>query len=404
MRRSSVVVLIMSLLTTPVFDGVTFLGARSSAAQDELADPLYSQDQLDNLLAPIALYPDPLLAQVLLAATFVDQVDEAGRWVRANGPTDIDDQPWDVSVKAVAHYPAVLSMMADKLDWTTAIGQAYVNQSTDVMASVQRLRAMAKEQGQLVTTDEQEVLTDDGYVQIVPADPRYLYVPTYDPGVVFVQSVGVYGPAIVFGTGFLIGAWLNHDCDWHNHRVFYTGWQGPGWIARSRPYVRITNVYVNTGYTTVTVNRTVVHRTVNYPAINRYHSVHRNVTYNNLIRNRAFSPSPPPVTHRIINRNINTSDPRLDRYRGRDVRPKQEPERPPSPPVAQRPASPPRAGFEPQRAPRAPGRDEGGFDARVSGERGRASRAEAAHGQPSAPSRSKGSRPAPAPSGRIFDK
>jgi len=111
----------------------------------------YSPDQLDNLLAPIALYPDPLLAQVLPAATFVDQIDEASRYVRSYGQNGIDDQDWDVSVKAVAHYPAVLDMMADKIDWTTALGQAYVNQSTDVMISVQRLRRLASDQGNLIT-------------------------------------------------------------------------------------------------------------------------------------------------------------------------------------------------------------------------------------------------------------
>src|SRR5208282_2100546 len=83
----------------------------------------YSPEQLDNLLSPIALYPDPLLAQVMVAATFPDQIEEAARWVRANGQNGIDDQNWDVSVKSVAHYPSVVEMMADKLDWTTAIGQ-----------------------------------------------------------------------------------------------------------------------------------------------------------------------------------------------------------------------------------------------------------------------------------------
>ncbi|HET8924624.1 MAG TPA: DUF3300 domain-containing protein [Candidatus Acidoferrum sp.] len=83
----------------------------------------FSSEQLDNLLAPIALYPDPLLSQVLVAATFVDDVDEAARWVRANGTNGIDDQPWDVSVKAVAHYPTVIYMMADKIDGTSEFRQ-----------------------------------------------------------------------------------------------------------------------------------------------------------------------------------------------------------------------------------------------------------------------------------------
>ena len=131
----------------------------------------YTAEQLDNLLAPIALYPDPLLAQVLVAATFVDQIDVASRWGRAYGQNGIDDQPWDVSVKAVAHYPTVVSMMADNLDWTAAVGQAYVNQSTDVMMSVQRLRSMAQAQGNLVTTPQQESIVSLGYIRIVPSSP-----------------------------------------------------------------------------------------------------------------------------------------------------------------------------------------------------------------------------------------
>jgi hypothetical protein len=118
---------------------------RCSVAQDDSSVQPFSPDQLDNLLAPIALYPDPLLAQILPAATFPDQIDEAARLCRAGAnPDDIDMQPWDVSVKAVAHYPTVLYMMADSLDWTTAVGQAYVNQNDDVMASMQRLRQEAR--------------------------------------------------------------------------------------------------------------------------------------------------------------------------------------------------------------------------------------------------------------------
>src|SRR5580658_9987616 len=121
-------------------------------AQDDSSFQPFSPDQLDNLLAPIALYPDPLLAQVLLAATFPDQVAEAARFCRGGAnPDDIDTQPWDVSVKAVAHYPTVI-YMADNLDWTTALGQAYINQSADVMAAVQRLRQEARDAGNLATT------------------------------------------------------------------------------------------------------------------------------------------------------------------------------------------------------------------------------------------------------------
>ncbi len=257
----------------------------------------YSSDQLDNLLAPIALYPDPLLAQVLPAATFVDQIDEASRYVRSYGDNGVDDQNWDVSVKAVAHYPAVLDMMADKIDWTTALGQAYVNQSTDVMLSVQRLRQLANSQGNLQTNQQQQVIVQPNYIQIWPAQPQYVYVPVYNPAYVYYQrpSPGLF--FITFGTGLAIGAWLNRDCDWGGRRVYYTGWNGGGWIGRSRGYVHVHNtVYVNNRYTNITINRTVVNRRVNYNSINRYNSVHRKVNYDNLKRNNVIRDKRPANT------------------------------------------------------------------------------------------------------------
>jgi hypothetical protein len=154
---------------------------------------LFSPEQLDNLLAPIALYPDPLLAQVLLAATFPDQIDQADREVHANGQYNVDSAPWDVSVKAVSRYPAVLHMMADKLDWTTSLGQAYVSQSSDVMAAVQRLREQARSAGNLATTPQMEVIQNGGYISLWPAQPRYIYVPVYDPAVVFFPRRGFGG-------------------------------------------------------------------------------------------------------------------------------------------------------------------------------------------------------------------
>jgi len=131
----------------------------------------FSPDQLDNLLSPVALYPDPLLAQLFVAATFPDQIEEAARYVRANGPNGVDDQYWDVSVRAIAHYPTVIGMMADKIDWTTSLGQAYVNQSTDVASSVQHLRHLARTAGNLQSSEQQEVLEHDSYIAISPYQP-----------------------------------------------------------------------------------------------------------------------------------------------------------------------------------------------------------------------------------------
>jgi hypothetical protein len=292
------------------------------AAQDAPPDQWFSADQLDNLVAPIALYPDPLLAQVFVAATFPDQTDEAARFVRDDSnPDDIDAQAWDVSVKAVGHYPEVLDMMADKLDWTTALGQAWVTQSTDVMTAVQRLRAQAQAAGNLVSNPEMQVSESDGEIEIWPAQPEYIYVPEYDPAVIFFARASLYFPF-----RFAIGAWLNYDCDWRGNRVYYHGWEGGrGWVERSRRFVHITNVYVNNNYRNVVINRTIVQRNVNFNSMNRYNDIHRQTTF---ARVRGANPPPPrnppppprdssvTIHNKIIDRNINVNDTRIEMHRG----------------------------------------------------------------------------------------
>jgi hypothetical protein len=262
-------------------------GYNSPAAAPQAAG--LSAEQVDNLLAPVALYPDPLLAQVFPASTFVDQIDQAARWLRGNNNNSagVDNQQWDVSVKSVAHYPQVVYMMSDKLDWTTALGQAYVNQSTDVLTSVQRLRARAKSAGHLASTPQQVVIVEQEVIKIVPAQPQVIYVPTYNPQVVYVQSspstgTVVAAAAITFGVGLAIGAWLNNDCNWHTHTVYYHGWHGTGWVSTSSHYVHVNSVYVNHSYSTVHVNSAVVHHNVNYNNINHYSNVNHNVNYNNV--------------------------------------------------------------------------------------------------------------------------
>ena len=127
----------------------------------------FAAAELDELLAPIALYPDPLIAQILPAATFFDQVDAATRYVKQFGNVAlIDDQPWDVSVKAVAHYPDVLFMMDQKYDWTVSLGEAYINQPQDVMDAIQRLRAEAEAEGNLVSNSQQQVINEGGIISI----------------------------------------------------------------------------------------------------------------------------------------------------------------------------------------------------------------------------------------------
>ena len=241
---------------------LTTASATLAAQVPTVPDGRLTQVQLDSLVAPIALYSDPLLAQVMLAATFPDQIHSAAEYVRVHGTRDIDDQPWDVSVKAVAHYPTVVNMMDAKIDWTTSLGQAYASQSTDLMQAVQDMRSAAQAQGNLVTTPQQEVVVRDRYISIWPAQPGVMYVPVYDPAVIYVRPC--YGPSFSyffsFGIGYPIGPWLIYDWDWPGRRIYYTGWVGGGWIGRSRPFISITNVYVNDRYRNVGYNHDVFAR------------------------------------------------------------------------------------------------------------------------------------------------
>ena len=182
-----------------------------------------SSAELDQMLGPIALYPDPLIAQILPAATLPTDIVLADRYVNGGGdPNLIDEQPWDPSVKALARYPTVLRWMDDNLGWTTAVGQAFLAQQPDVMDSIQRLRAQAQALGNLQTTPQENVIADDGSIEILPANPQEIYVPVYQPEVVYFRRA--YGnPFISFGAGFAVGLWLNHDCDWHNHHLIVWG-------------------------------------------------------------------------------------------------------------------------------------------------------------------------------------
>ncbi|WP_243370990.1 DUF3300 domain-containing protein [Geotalea sp. SG265] len=233
----------------------------------EAGGEFFTAEELEDLLAPIALYPDPLIAQILPAATFVDQIDEAARFVRQYGESArIENQPWDVSVKAVAHYQTVLFMMDSKYDWTVSLGQAFVNQEQEVMDTIQRLRAEAKTAGSLVSTPQQQVLVEDQLIRIVPAEPEVIYVPQYDPVAVYTEELYPSYGFISFGVGFGIGAWLNRDCDWHRHRIYYHGWRGRGWINRARPYINIRNrTYINNRLRDIRINPRIVQRdTIRY--------------------------------------------------------------------------------------------------------------------------------------------
>lgn len=202
------------------------LGALIARAQDEVPPPMpgapiFSDAQLQQLLGPIALYPDPLIAIMLPAATMPTQIVMADRYVSGGGdPNQIDQQPWDPNVQALAHYPAVLKWMDDNLNWTTQLGEAFQNQQPDVMTAVQELRTDAYNLGNLQTTPQQQVVDDNGYIEIIPGNPNDVYVPDYQPSQVYYNQP--YGtPFVTFSVGYVIGPWLCGDFDWRNHHLLF---------------------------------------------------------------------------------------------------------------------------------------------------------------------------------------
>lgn len=194
------------------------------AAQEPVPPPApayqpLSPDQLDQLLGPIALYPDPLISEILPAATLPTQIVMADRYLSNGGDANAaDQQPWDPSVQALTRYPTVLQWMDTNLDWTAEVGQAFLNQQQDVMDSIQRLRTQASNLGNLQSTPQQQVVNDDGDIEILPAQSDEIYLPSYQPDEVYDQG----GFAVTFvGYPFPIGIWLDNDFDWHNHHLVY---------------------------------------------------------------------------------------------------------------------------------------------------------------------------------------
>lgn len=160
--------------------------------------------QLDQLVAPIALYPDSLVAQILTASTYPQQVGDADNWIHQNAgmPPDqmgaaVNSMPWDPSVKALTAFPSVLDNMARNYNWTAQLGNVYYNQPGDVMNAVQAMRFQAQQAGTLRPTPQERVYTDNGQIMIVPVNPAVVYVPYYNPW-------RVYGPAIAVYPGFYV--------------------------------------------------------------------------------------------------------------------------------------------------------------------------------------------------------
>ncbi|MFA5181038.1 MAG: DUF3300 domain-containing protein [Syntrophales bacterium] len=222
---------------------VLLLAIPFGAFAQNTASPQFKQEELDQMLAPIALYPDSLLVQILMASTYPLEIVEAARWAKANPnlkgdklTTALEKQNWDPSVKSLVNFPSVLAMMNDKLDWTQKLGDAFLAQEKGVMDTVQKLRAKAQAQGTLKSTDQQKVTTQAQTIIIEPASPQVVYVPAYNPAVVYGPWMypayppypyyppgAVIGASVVsFGVGVAVGAAWGYawgGCNWNHGTV-----------------------------------------------------------------------------------------------------------------------------------------------------------------------------------------
>jgi hypothetical protein len=252
-----------------------------------------SPEQLDQLLGPIALYPDPLIAQILPASTLTSQIVMADRYVQQGmSPEVIDQQPWDPSVKALARYPDLLRWMDTNLAWTTDVGQTYTYQQVDVMNAIQRLRYQAMNLGNLQSTPQQTVYNNNGIIEVIPANPQVIYVPVYQPQIVYTQPAPRPGVFVSFGLGVTIGGWLNHDVDWRDHRVVEWRRNNPRpnnwWYHRPNDRVTVVN-------NTTVINNRVERNRPNWPT-------HREPAPAPVIRNPHVEardvhvPQPPPYS------------------------------------------------------------------------------------------------------------
>ncbi|MGD0231834.1 MAG: DUF3300 domain-containing protein [Syntrophorhabdales bacterium] len=236
-KKGYLIVLVFVCITTLVVPSYSY-------SQESQPQKVFKAEELDQILAPIALYPDSLIAQILMASTYPLEVVEAARWANQNKNLTgdaltkaLEQKTWDPSVKSLVNFPKVLQMMNEKLEWTRKLGDAVLAQQKDVMDTVQELRAKAYAQGTLKTTNEEKVIVQNKVIVIEPANPQVIYVPVYNPTVVYgawpypaYPPYYYYPPGYVAGTAFSFAAgvavgaawgyaWGN--CNWGAHAVHY---------------------------------------------------------------------------------------------------------------------------------------------------------------------------------------
>lgn len=225
--------------------------AAATAAPPPSASAQRSAAELEKLAQPIALHPDPLISILLPAAAYPVEIVQAARFIKdTNNIPKLDQQPWDENVKAVARFPALIGQMDADLDWTIALGQAFVDQPKELMDTIQALRAKAHKAGTLQSSPQQVVTVTNvvviqtnvtqvvtvtnQVVQVQPANPQVVYVPSYPPTVYYPPPAYVYdplAPLVTFGVGMAVGAIIANNCDWHGGCVWVGG--GGVWVGGS---------------------------------------------------------------------------------------------------------------------------------------------------------------------------
>ena len=231
------------LVSAMILPAAGFSQTEQVTSQESKKAAVFKTEEIDQMLAPVALYPDALLSQIFIASTYPLEVVQAARWAKDKKglagdalTAALEKETWDPSVKSLVAVPQVLTMMSEKLDWTQKLGDAFLCQQKEVLASVQKLRAKAKEEGNLKTTDKQKVAVEEAAIVIEPVEPETVYVPVYNPTYVYGSwwhsgyppyyyyppGYAIMTPDIVYGTGVALGvAWgyaWGH-CDWHHGNV-----------------------------------------------------------------------------------------------------------------------------------------------------------------------------------------
>ncbi len=236
-------------------------GPLSQSDEQSPASPAKpSPKELQQLVAPIALYPDALVAQILAASTYPTEIVEADRWMQRHSDLkgdklakEVDKQDWDPSVKAMVQFPSVLENMDKNLSWTSSLGDAYANDQQDVTNAVQEMRQQARNAGHLNSNEQERVTTQGSTIIIEPANPEVVYVPAYDPWLVYGAPIVAYpgwypvpgifwgGVGLSFGIGFGIGyfggfgwGWHHWGYDWHGRTAIYNH---NTYISRSRTII-----------------------------------------------------------------------------------------------------------------------------------------------------------------------